>query len=238
MKPAAALLSTVQVAGDLLEDRGLAVGPGRSRGPGVCWGPWRLAVGLSLEAALAVTEGQGAEPGLERGWGRGGLSVQEAIRQWLQQSLDRGLRPPGLWGSEDIFSMESSRWPSPNRELSVPLPLPARALDVGCAVLGLILFAGRSVGLGWGRIARQGSDERFWPLVSLQQALHRGLAFLPACGGGWGGGGSECPGLAVGDGSFRNHLRAGGGKEVERPLGNCRDGRCWGGGSAVGVCGC
>lgn len=90
-------------AGDLQGALGLG-GPGGQ-------GPQCPGVGLSLEGARAVTGG--GKAWLRTGWGAGaGPPVWDAVQPWCSRALTHGLGPCGLWGSEDIFSMESSRWRS------------------------------------------------------------------------------------------------------------------------------
>lgn len=65
----------------------------------------------------------GGKAWLRTGWGAGagaGPPVWDAVQPWCSRALTHGLGPCGLWGSEDIFSMESSRWRSLSGELSAP----------------------------------------------------------------------------------------------------------------------
>lgn len=80
--------------------------------PGLCGleaqGPQCPGVGLCLEGARAVT-GVGQSLARDGVGGGAGPPVWDAVQPWCSRALTHGLGPPGLWGSEDIFSMESSR---------------------------------------------------------------------------------------------------------------------------------
>ena len=91
---------------------------------------------------------------------------------------------PASGGLKTFFPWKVAAGSLLSRELSVSLPPPAGALAVGCTLLGLILFAGLSMGLGWGGSARQGSFRQFWTPVSLQQALppETSVCCLPGVG--------------------------------------------------------
>lgn len=118
------------------------------------------------------------------GVGRAGPPVWDSVQLWCSRALTHGLGPPGLWGSEDIFSMESSLWRSADGG-SLPPPTAGRALP---SRLSCRTFRG----LGW-ELGAPGRGQSGGPAAGQSRKA------LPCVTSGLGGGrDDERQGLAAG----------------------------------------